>query len=351
MGELVDEVRKNTSKLPELVPYSLFSRFSKWKSTIITIFLATAALVGVIDKTDPDPNNWKFVSNLNPRTPKKQPPKDSWEKCFASLPCKKVFFFLGLPKGWFGTYAIVARSSLIIAVAAIFFWGYTHSFSINTCDQFNSYKINLPNAATPIMQGIIDLHDNILFFLTLILVFVLYLLFITIWDFTYTMFFDVNYVLFNKTKIITLIKERIFLNSKYTWLHLTSGIIIEIIWTIFPGIILLFIAIPSFALLYAMDEVIDPVLTIKVIGHQWYWTYEYYDFCIFTTYPYDIFEFIFNDPAMREYTASTNPYFGHLRENILLQTGDFTLFQPKPIDYRIYHMILKEFGLTECCYD
>jgi len=37
-----------------------------------------------------------------------------------------------------------------------------------------------------------------------------------------------------------------------------------------PAVVLLFIAVPSFALLYAMDEVIDPALTIKIIGHQWY---------------------------------------------------------------------------------
>jgi cytochrome c oxidase subunit 2 len=40
----------------------------------------------------------------------------------------------------------------------------------------------------------------------------------------------------------------------------------------------MFIAVPSFALLYSMDEVIDPAITIKVIGHQWYWSYEYSDY-------------------------------------------------------------------------
>ena len=42
--------------------------------------------------------------------------------------------------------------------------------------------------------------------------------------------------------------------------------------------ILVIIAVPSFALLYAMDEVVDPAMTIKVNGHQWYWSYEYSDF-------------------------------------------------------------------------
>jgi cytochrome c oxidase subunit 2 len=45
-----------------------------------------------------------------------------------------------------------------------------------------------------------------------------------------------------------------------------------------PSLILVFIAIPSFALLYSLDEVIDPAVTIKTIGHQWYWSYEYSDY-------------------------------------------------------------------------
>jgi heme/copper-type cytochrome/quinol oxidase subunit 2 len=50
--------------------------------------------------------------------------------------------------------------------------------------------------------------------------------------------------------------------------QINHGTFIEIIWTILPAILLVFIAIPSFALLYAMDEIIDPSLTVKIIGHQ-----------------------------------------------------------------------------------
>lgn len=56
------------------------------------------------------------------------------------------------------------------------------------------------------------------------------------------------------------------------------GTTIEIAWTIAPSLILVFIAIPSFALLYSMDEVVDPAVTVKAIGHQWYWSYEYSDY-------------------------------------------------------------------------
>jgi cytochrome c oxidase subunit 2 len=48
----------------------------------------------------------------------------------------------------------------------------------------------------------------------------------------------------------------------------THHTLLEIVWTIIPAFILLVIAIPSFALLYSMDELIDPTITLKVIGHQ-----------------------------------------------------------------------------------
>eukprot|EP01041_Mallomonas_annulata_P016532 gene16532-34450_t len=49
-------------------------------------------------------------------------------------------------------------------------------------------------------------------------------------------------------------------------------------WTIIPALILLAVAVPSFALLYSIDELIDPAVTLKIVGHQWYWSYEYSDF-------------------------------------------------------------------------
>lgn len=52
---------------------------------------------------------------------------------------------------------------------------------------------------------------------------------------------------------------------------------LEIIWTIIPAVSLILIAIPSFNLLYSLDELLKPGLTLKVIGHQWYWSYEYSD--------------------------------------------------------------------------
>ena len=126
-------------------------------------------------------------------------------------------------------------------------------FTIAPCDAAEPWQLGFQDAATPMMEGIMDLHHDIFFFLILILVFVLWILVRALWHFHY-----------QKNPI----PQRI-----------VHGTTIEILWTIFPSIILMFIAIPSFALLYSMDEVVvDPAITIKAIGHQWYWTYEYSDY-------------------------------------------------------------------------
>ena len=65
--------------------------------------------------------------------------------------------------------------------------------------------------------------------------------------------------------------------NKHYYRYLVEGTTIEIVWTIIPAVILVFIAFPSLQLLYSIDEVVDPSLTVKVIGHQWYWSYEYSD--------------------------------------------------------------------------
>nr|UYA97839.1 cytochrome c oxidase subunit II [Coptosoma bifarium] len=66
--------------------------------------------------------------------------------------------------------------------------------------------------------------------------------------------------------------------NKFTNRLLMEGQEIEVLWTTLPAITLIFIALPSLKLLYMIDEVNNPVLTLKVIGHQWYWSYEYSDF-------------------------------------------------------------------------
>ena len=65
-------------------------------------------------------------------------------------------------------------------------------------------------------------------------------------------------------------------NSKSRFV--VHGTLIEIVWTVIPSLILIIVALPSFALLYSIDEIVDPALTLKCIGNQWFWSYEYSDF-------------------------------------------------------------------------
>lgn len=80
--------------------------------------------------------------------------------------------------------------------------------------------------------------------------------------------------------IITIIVSYIILTTFYNKLinrYLLQEQNIEIIWTLLPAVILIFIALPSLKILYIIDEINNPLITIKAIGHQWYWTYEYSD--------------------------------------------------------------------------
>jgi cytochrome c oxidase subunit 2 len=72
-----------------------------------------------------------------------------------------------------------------------------------------------------------------------------------------------------------------FLNeSNYLVFNFTHASNIEIIWTTIPALILLSLASPSFSLLYSLDEITNPEVTLKIFGHQWYWSYEMSDYQI-----------------------------------------------------------------------
>nr|YP_010946572.1 cytochrome c oxidase subunit II [Margattea concava]WGO57290.1 cytochrome c oxidase subunit II [Margattea concava] len=108
-------------------------------------------------------------------------------------------------------------------------------------------NLNLQDSASPIMQQLIFFHDHTLMIILMILTTVSYMM-----------------ILLFKNKLINR--------------FLLEGQMIEVAWTIAPAIILIFIALPSLRLLYLMDEINKPMLTLKTIGHQWYWSYEYSDF-------------------------------------------------------------------------
>jgi len=128
------------------------------------------------------------------------------------------------------------------------------------------FNIGFSDPATPIMEGIIDLHNYIFFYLILILVLVLWMFFILIARF----WFNIRFPALHNTWSI---RWQMYHMRKYN--HSRR---LEIFWTVVPSLILITIAIPSFALLYAMDEVYKPCLTFKAVGHQWYWSYEYTDY-------------------------------------------------------------------------
>nr|WQB38558.1 cytochrome c oxidase subunit II [Acanalonia sp.] len=107
-------------------------------------------------------------------------------------------------------------------------------------------KLNSINSASPVMEQLIMFNDYTMMFITGITITVMFMMTSTMW---------------NK-----------MLNR-----NLLENQVIEITWTILPAIILIFIAMPSLSILYMMEEMINPSLTIKTIGHQWYWSYEYSD--------------------------------------------------------------------------
>jgi len=115
------------------------------------------------------------------------------------------------------------------------------------------WQILFQDSGTKIMEGMVNLHNWILFYLIIISIFVSWFLIVTINE-------------FNSHK------------NPISYKKLKDGTLIEVIWTITPALILITIALPSFKLLYLMDEIIDPSITIKAIGRQWYWEYEYSDY-------------------------------------------------------------------------
>nr|AAN06727.1 cytochrome c oxidase subunit 2 [Percus strictus oberleitneri]AAN06729.1 cytochrome c oxidase subunit 2 [Percus strictus oberleitneri] len=108
-------------------------------------------------------------------------------------------------------------------------------------------NFNLQDSTSPLMEQLTFFHDHTMMILVMITMLVGYLML--------TLFFN-----------------------KYMNRYLLEGQIIEVVWTILPAITLVFIALPSLRLLYLLDEISNPSMTLKSLGHQWYWSYEYSDF-------------------------------------------------------------------------
>nr|YP_009442061.1 cytochrome c oxidase subunit II [Japananus hyalinus]ARA90990.1 cytochrome c oxidase subunit II [Japananus hyalinus] len=105
----------------------------------------------------------------------------------------------------------------------------------------------LQDPVSPIMEQLIMFHDHTMMILIMITITVMYML---------------------TSMMFTKMSNRMLL----------EGQMIELIWTLMPAMLLVIIALPSLKILYLLEEVNKPLITIKVIGHQWYWSYEYSDF-------------------------------------------------------------------------
>jgi cytochrome c oxidase subunit 2 len=127
-----------------------------------------------------------------------------------------------------------------------------NSSLVTFCDAAEPWQLNAQDPATPMFEGMIFFHNYLLFFMIFIGFFVVLFLYKILNDFN------------EKANPVS---------NKFT-----HSSLLEIVWTIIPAVILLLIAVPSFALLYSLDELIDPSVTLKIIGHQWYWSYEYSDY-------------------------------------------------------------------------
>jgi cytochrome c oxidase subunit 2 len=113
------------------------------------------------------------------------------------------------------------------------------------------WQMNFQPAATPVMDRLVDFNILISVIIVAINIFVIALLGYVIWR-------------FNAKRNPTPSKT-------------SHNTLLEVIWTAAPILILLVIAIPSFKLLYYADRAVDAEMTIKAVGHQWYWSYEYPD--------------------------------------------------------------------------
>jgi cytochrome c oxidase subunit 2 len=123
----------------------------------------------------------------------------------------------------------------------------TFASSVVAADPARPWQRGFQTPASPIREGIVSFHDDLRIFLTGILCFVRYLRFVVLRQFSHR-----------------------GTNPNRPVERLVHASTLEVVWTILPAVILIIIAIPSFSLLYSVDEVLEPLFTVKVIGHQWY---------------------------------------------------------------------------------
>jgi cytochrome c oxidase subunit 2 len=146
------------------------------------------------------------------------------------------------------TMKATARALAILALALV---GIVVVAAVAWAEGPRPWELGMQPPATPVRDRLSAFHDELLVIIFLITIFVLGLLLYVIVRFRH-----------DRHPVPT---------------RTSHNTIIEMLWTVVPVLILVIIAIPSFKLMYYMDRVPDPEMTIKVTGHQWYWSYEYPD--------------------------------------------------------------------------
>jgi len=129
------------------------------------------------------------------------------------------------------------------------------------------YQMNLQDSATYGMSLIVQLHNYVMLIDVAIVILVIYFFFEII---ATTIFKDVYH--YQTEKLNESFGFLIYLRTRHSMKHMP---ILEILWTIFPVIALITIALPSLSMLYYFSLSFSPSFIVNVIGHQWYWTYEF----------------------------------------------------------------------------
>jgi cytochrome c oxidase subunit II len=140
---------------------------------------------------------------------------------------------------------------MAFTIAAAMLGGVTTTPALAGLGQPSPWQLGLQESATPVMDVITSFHNILLYVITLIAGFVLLLLLIVI-------------VRFNRS-------------ANPTPSRTTHNTIVEVAWTIIPVCILVFIAVPSFRLLFLQQNIPPADLTVKATGKQWFWSYAYPD--------------------------------------------------------------------------
>ena len=136
-----------------------------------------------------------------------------------------------------------------LAALAAFFTTTVLGSSIAMAQAPEEWQMGFQDAHSPTMEKIVSFNDVLLWLCIVFSVFIMGLM---------------AYILFRFSRKRNPVPQKFSHNS-----------LIEVLWTVIPVIVLVIIAIPSFRLLYYMDRTTEAEMTIKAIGHQWYWSYEY----------------------------------------------------------------------------